>query len=416
LTARRTGETVEGTPEGEKPIRSERRFVSLIAMIATGGVAIGTAALIITLSILSGFENTLTDNLVGFSSHALIGSYGNRVLPDYPGTSKAILKRVPEITKLTPYVEQQAVLRSPHGVSGLTIKGLPLFDTSLIARKRIILGHDLANLPPGDSLDPILISKSTALELHTTVGKALAAIRFNEKLRTREDILSNFKRFRVVGIFETGMAEYDATLAYTTLEAAQRFCGYSMTQVNGYEVMTKSIKLADTVTRKINRVIHYPYFAQSVYDVHQAIFAWIDLQKKPIPIILGLIIIVATFNVISTLLLIVVEKTHSIGVLRSLGATSQGIRNIFLTEGVTIGLMGVLIGNAFAFTVCATESHFHFFKLKSDIYFMSSVPISIQWEHYAIVSVIAFVLALAATFIPAQIAARMRPLNALRFR
>ncbi len=411
MTARRAGEAVEGTP-----VRSERRFVSLIALIATGGVAIGTAALIITLSILSGFENTLTNNLVGFTSHALIGSYGNRALPDYPGTSKAILKRIPEITKLTPYVEQQAVLRSPRGVSGLSIKGLPLSDTGLIARKRIVQGNDLTLVIPGDSLDPILISKVTAEELHTGVGKALVAIRFNEKLRTREDILSNFKRFRVVGIFETGMAEYDATLAYTTLEAAQRFSNYSPTQVNGYEVMTHSIALADTVTRKINRVIHYPYFAQSVFSVNQAIFAWIDLQKKPIPIILGLIIIVATFNVISTLLLIVVEKTHSIGVLRSLGSTSQGIRTIFLTEGILIGFMGVIFGDLFAFAVCSLEAHYHFFKLKSDIYFMSSVPISIEWQHYALVSLIAFVLALSATFIPAQIAAKMRPLNALRFR
>ncbi len=385
-------------------------------MIATGGVAIGTAALIITLSILAGFEDTLTTNLVGFTSHAVIGSYGNRALPDYPSTTRAILQRVPEITKLTPYVEQQAILRSPHGVSGLTIKGLPLSDTSLIARKRIIEGHDLTYALSGDSLDPILISKATAEELHTGIGKAIAAIRFNEKLRSREDILSNFKRFRVVGIFETGMAEYDATLAYTTLEAAQRFSFYSPTQVNGYEVMTRSIDLADTVTRKINRVIHYPYFAQSVFNVHQAIFAWIELQKKPIPIILGLIIIVATFNVISTLLLIVVEKTHSIGVLRSLGASSQGIRNIFLTEGITIGVMGVIFGDLFAYAVCALEAHYHFFKLKSDIYFMSSVPISIELQHYVLVSVIAFVLALSATFIPAQIAARMRPLNALRFR
>jgi lipoprotein-releasing system permease protein len=386
----------------------------VIVAIATGGVALGTAALIITLAILSGFEQTLTDNLVGFSSHAEIAGYGNRPLPDYIGTSKALLRRVPSIKRLTPYVEQEVILRSQRGVVGLVLKGMPLSDTSLIARKRIVAGHDFS-VKATDSIPELLLSKQTADALHTGVGKSIAAIRFNENLRTREDIASNFTKFRVVGLYQTGMGEYDNSLAYTTLDAAQRFSSYSPTQVNGYEVMTASLDSAKPVTARLNKLIHYPYFAQSVYDIHRPIFAWIELQKQPIPIILGLIIIVATFNVISTLLLIVIEKTHSIGVLKALGARDGGIARIFLTEGTAIAILGVLIGDAFGFTICALEAHFHFFKLRSEIYFMSSVPISIEWQHYVIVSTIAFVLALSATLIPARIASRMRPLSALKF-
>jgi len=246
-------------------------------------------------------------------------------------------------------------------------------------------------------------------------GKTLAAIRMNERLRTREDILANLMKFRVIGVYSTGMTQYDNSVAFTTLSAAQAFNGLSPTQVTGYDIRTASIEQANPVARKIGRILRYPYFARSVYDVYPTIFAWIDLQKKPIPIILGLIILVATFNVVSTLLLIVIEKTHSIGVLKTLGATMGGIAKIFVTEGMTIAIFGTLAGDLLAFILCGLESHYHFFKLRAEIYFMSSVPVSIEWQHYAIVSAIALALALAACLVPSRIAARMQPLDALRF-
>lgn len=396
--------------------RSERRFVSTIVMIAAGGVALGVAALIVTLAILSGFEQTLTNNVLGFTSDAEITSYGSHPLPDFPGTTKFLRKRVPEVQSMTPFVEHEAILRSPRGVAGVVLRGLPLWDSAALPLRRLVRGKTfLAAAMSRDSLGPILISSGLAQELHTDTGRTLSAIRMSERLRTREDILANLRKFRVIGIYSTGMTQYDNTIAITTLPAAQQFNGLSPTQVTGYEIKTASIDQANTVAKKINTVLRYPYFARSVYEVYPTIFAWIDLQKKPIPIILGLIILVATFNVVSTLLLIVIEKTHSIGVLKTLGATMSGIARIFVTEGMTIALFGTLIGNAIAFVLCALEAHFHFFKLRAEIYFMSSVPVSIEWQHYAIVSGIALVFALMACFIPARIASRMQPLDALRF-
>jgi lipoprotein-releasing system permease protein len=397
-----------------KSEHEERRFVSTIALIATGGIALGTAALIVTLAILSGFEKTLTDNVIGFTSDIEISSYGNRPIAGYTGVMKYLQKRVPEVRQITPFVERQAILRSPKSVAGVVLRGVLLSDTSTLPRKRIVRGVDLALAPP-DSLDPIIISKGLAQDLGTNIGKSIAAIRFNERLRTREDILNNIRLYRVVGIYETGMSQYDNTLAYTSLAAAQIFNGFSPTQVNGFDVRTATLQEATPISAKINRVLGYPTFARSVYEVYPTIFAWIDLQKKPVPIILGLIMLVATFNIVSTLLLIVIEKTHSIGILKSLGATSGGIAKIFITEGMVIAIAGTLIGDVIGFLLCFAESQFHFFKLRSDIYFMSSVPISIEWQHYAIVSVIALALAASATLIPARIAARMQPLNALSF-
>ncbi len=375
---------------------------------------LGTAALVITLAILSGFEKTLTNNVLGFTSNVEISSYGDRPLPDYPGTSRFLQQHVPEISSLTPFVEHEAILRSPRGVAGVVVRGIPPGDTTVLAMERITSGQSLAP-HASDTIDPIVISKDLANQLRTGVGKNIAAIRFNETLRTREDILANLHRFRIVGTYETGMTQYDDMLAYTTLHAAQAFNHFSPTQVSGYDVRTPTLAASIPVAAKLNRVLFYPYVARSVYDVYPTIFAWIDLQKKPTPIILGLIILVAAFNIVSTLLLIVIEKTRSIGVLKSLGASTASIARIFITQGMSIAIIGTLLGDALGFILCSLEAHFHFFKLRSEIYFMSSVPVSIEWQHYAIVSAIALVLALSATLIPARIAARMQPLHALRF-
>ncbi len=366
-----------------------------------------------TLAILGGFEKTLTDNIVGYTAHAEISSYGNRPLPDYPGSIKYLLKKIPSIKVLSPFVEQEAVLRTSQGIAGIVIQGVLPKDSLTLAIKRVIRGSSQSAL--NDSLPGILISKGTAKELRTDVGKTITALRFHEGMQTRDDILSHLKKFRVIGIFETGMTEYDNGLAYTSLEAAQSFSGFSPTQVSGFRVLGSDLSQARNLSKDISKIIHYPYFAQSVYDIYPTIFGWIELQKKPIPIILGLIIIVAAFNVISTLLIMVIEKTRTIGILKSLGAKDGGVARIFIAEGMVITVSGVLIGNAIGFAISWLQYTFHIFKLRSDIYFMSSVPIQIEWEHYAIVSVIAIVISLCAIMIPARIASRVRPLTALKF-
>ncbi|MFI5263222.1 MAG: FtsX-like permease family protein [Candidatus Kapaibacterium sp.] len=379
-----------------------------------GGVALGTATLIVTLAILAGFEKTLTDNIVGYTAHAEITSYGNRPLPDYPGSMKYLYRKVPSIHTLSPYVEQEAVLRTPQGIAGIVIQGVLPNDSLTMAIKRVIKGSTLLSNST-DSLPGLLISKGVAKDLRTDVGKAVTALRFHEGMQSREDILSHLKKFRIVGIFETGMTEYDNGLAYTTLDAAQHFSGFSATQVSGFRVLGADLDQARNLSKDISKIIHYPYFSQSVYDIYPTIFGWIELQKKPIPIILGLIIIVAAFNVISTLLIMVVEKTRTIGILKSLGAQDGGIARIFLAEGMVITISGVMIGNIIGFILSWLQLHFHLFKLRADIYFMSSVPILISWEHYVIVSVIAIVISLCATLIPARIASRVVPLKALKF-
>jgi lipoprotein-releasing system permease protein len=165
----------------------------------------------------------------------------------------------------------------------------------------------------------------------------------------------------------------------------------------------------------VQELLGYPHYGRTVFQTYRNIFSWIDLQKKPIPIILGLIIVVATVNIIGTLLMMVLSKTKDIGILMSLGATRAGITRIFLRQGLTIALTGAGIGNVFAFVLCYSQMKFGFFSLPSDIYFMSSVPILLRPEYFLLVTAISIVLCLLSSIIPARLAARLHPVSALRF-
>jgi lipoprotein-releasing system permease protein len=162
-------------------------------------------------------------------------------------------------------------------------------------------------------------------------------------------------------------------------------------------------------------MLGYPHFARTVYDSYRNLFSWIELQKKPIPIILGLIIIVATVNIIGTLLMMVLDKTKEIGVLAAMGATRWGITLIFLRQGLTIALFGTTLGNILAFTALFVQQEFHILSLPSDIYFMTSVPVLMRWEDFLIVSAITIALCLLSALLPARLASRLHPVTAIRF-
>ena len=162
-------------------------------------------------------------------------------------------------------------------------------------------------------------------------------------------------------------------------------------------------------------MLGYPHFARTVFESYRNLFSWIELQKKPIPIILGLIIIVATVNIIGTLLMMVLDKTREVGVLAAMGATRWGITLIFLRQGLFIALLGTALGDLLAFSALFAQQELHIFSLPSDIYFMTSVPVLLRWEDFALVSVITVALCLLSALVPARLAARLDPVSAIRF-
>jgi len=221
-------------------------------------------------------------------------------------------------------------------------------------------------------------------------------------------------QFTISGIYETGMSEYDDINIYISLKAAQSLFDFG-NSVTGYHLKIDDPQKATEVSIDVMRVMGYPFYARTVFQIYRNFFNWIELQKKPIPIILSLIIAVATFNIIGTLLMVVMEKTHEIGVLKAIGANSKSIRKIFIMEGLFIGMVGTLLGNLLAFGLCFSQQYFKYFSLPAGIYYMDTVPIFMQWERFALVSIISLLLCFLSTLIPAYVASKLNPINSIRF-
>lgn len=385
-------------------------FVSFITLIATLGVMLGTAALVIALAVLGGFEREITEKVIGFTSHIEVLGFQNLPLPNYTENARLIAKRFPLVTSVSPFVAREALIRSRNGVDGIFLKGVdPALDRSAVRRYIVAGAYQLEH--ERGSFPNIVIGRKLATRLAVDVGDKVAVFGIGRFAETGQ---ARVVQFLVTGIYESGMAEYDDIYAFTGLADAQTMFQIPG-RVSGYDILLSRPDSAAIVADAIPDLLGYPHYARTVFESYRNLFSWIELQKKPVPIILGLIIIVATVNIIGTLLMMVLDKTREIGVLRSMGATQWQIILIFLRQGLTIAVTGALLGDAFAFSLCWAQYTFRFLSLPSDIYFMTSVPILLRPEYFLLVPLLAISLSILSAFIPARLASLLRPVEAIRF-
>ncbi len=393
-------------------LRSRRNagFFSFIAAIATLGVMLGTAALIITLSVLGGFEREITEKVVGFTSHVQVMGFQNQPLRRYMESERLIEKAFKSVQSVGPYVAREALIRAGDIVDGILLKGLDPSNDVTSTRKYIIRGAYDLEREQGET-PKIVLGLKLASKLKVDLGSKVVVFGIG---RLPEEGRPRVMQFQVVGIYESGMSEYDDVYAFTDLEDAQALFQLG-DAVSGFDIMLSTVDSAEVVANGVQDLLGYPHYGRTVFETYRNLFSWIELQKKPIPIVLSLIIVVATVNIIGTLLMMVLDKTREVGVLASMGATRRDITRIFLRQGMTIGITGTILGNIVAFTVCFAQLQFKFFSLPSDIYFMTSVPILLRPEYFLLVSAISLALCLVSSFIPARLASRMHPVNAIRF-
>ena len=390
--------------------KREGGFISLITIIGMVGVMLGVAALIIALTILGGFEKEIKEKVIGFSSHIQVIGFQNQPLPQYAAAIEKIRAEVSGVTAVSPVITQEAIIRSKTTTEGVLIKGVDESTDLSRTRSHIIKGKYELNSAGGPP--KIVIGNKLARKLGLKVGERVTLFGIGGNLKSLSSPV--VRQFVVSGIYETGMAEHDDIYVYTSIPAAQQLF-HLEGSVTGFDVLIDDLERATFVANQIQELLGYPYYARTVFQLYRNLFTWIDLQKKPTPIILGLIIVVATVNIIGTLLMLVMEKTNQIGILKSMGATPRSIRKIFVAEGLLIGVVGTLLGNALAYGLSSLQLHQKILSLPEQIYFMSSVPILLQTENFVIVSLIALVLCLLATLIPASLASRMNPITAIRF-
>ncbi|MGE5497194.1 MAG: ABC transporter permease, partial [Syntrophothermus sp.] len=393
------------------------RLISLISVISITGIAIGVATLIIALTVIKGFEKAISDKLVQLNSHIQISSFSNRPLPNYEVTLPVLERRLKQhATGISPFVLGLAIIKSRNATEGTTFKGiLPEYN---IYNLQGYMTSGKLDLTLRNDLPPISIGRKLADKLFVKVGDRVTIFNLNNN-NIQSNVISDenppsIKQFRVSGIFESGMAEYDDQFSYINLNTAQDLMKFG-NRINGYDIRINDISKADSLAQNLTYYLGYPYYARSIFKIYQHIFTWIDLQKKLVPISLVLIVIVAVFNIISTLLMIVLERSGAIGTLGSLGARKKQIISIFLVQGIYLSIAGILLGNLIAYILSILQDKFDLISLPESVYFMSKAPILIDWQNYLFVSLATFALCIIAALIPSYIASRIRPISALRF-
>lgn len=389
--------------------RQNDGFLSFITTISIFGVALGSASLIIALSVLGGFEREITQKVMGFTSQIQIQGFQNLPLPNYETNTIRIEDSVALVRTAAPFVGREALIRSKHSVDGIFLKGLDPVRNLSPAGRYIVDGKYDIDRKMGDP-PKIVLGRRLAARLSLKIGDRATVFALGDPA---EGGRVRARQFTVTGMYESGMAEYDDVYAFTSLSDAQIVFELG-NAVTGYDINVSDLDSIGVVKERIEELLGYPHFGRTVFQNYRNLFTWIELQKKPVPIILGMIIIVATVNIIGTLLMMVLDRMREIGVLRAMGSTRGAIARIFLRQAFAIALIGTVIGNLIAFGLCFAQAELKILSLPSDIYFMSSVPILLRWEYFAIVSAISLILCLLSSLLPARLAARIDPVSAIR--
>jgi len=394
--------------------KRKQTFISIITFISIAGVAVGVIALIVVLAVMSGFEEDLKGKILGVNSDAVVSRYDGP-MSNWREVARQV-EAVPGVRAASPFVLTQALLTSNANAMGVAVRGIdPELAPRVIALRRNMKEGTLAALQPRTpTQEPgIIIGRVLARNVGAWVGDSVNLVSPFGQI-TPMGRVPRARQFRVVGIFESGMFEYDSALVYLSLQGAQSFLGLG-DQVSSLELKVADIYQADRVARTIQRRLGFPYLAQDWMSLNQTFFSALKLEKTVMFIILTLIVLVAAFNIVSTLIMVVMEKNKDIGILKAMGATRRSIMKIFVLEGLIIGVVGTLSGLAGGLGLCALLARYQFVKLPPSIYHLSRLPVLVEPLDVILICTAAVIISLAATLYPAWQASRLDPAEAIRY-
>ena len=406
---------------GLRYLKAKRKqtFVSLITLISIAGVMVGVTALIVVIAVMNGFKEDLRDKILGVTSHVVISRFDGNISKYQKVREK--VEEVSGVNAATPFIYTQVMISSRKAISGAVLRGIePKTASKVINLPKNLRSGSLDELeaekkPEGMRSTPgIILGNELARNIGVARGEPVTVISPLGRL-TPLGRVPRSQTYRVAGIFDSGMYEYDSTVAYVSLWAAQRFLGIGE-RVTGIEVRVDEIYEADRVARAIGKALDgYPYWSRDWMRMNKNLFSALKLEKIVMFIILTLIILVAAFNIVGTLIMVVIEKTRDIAILKSMGATRRSIMKIFIIEGAVIGMVGTLLGLLGGYTLCKLLATYKFIELPSDVYYISTLPVQMNPLDVAIIALAAIVITLAASVYPAWQASRFDPAEAIRY-
>ena len=395
--------------------KQKQSFISLITILSIAGVTVGVMALIVVIAVMAGFEQEWQSRILGVESHLVVRSHEGP-FADYARV-REVVEGIEGVEAATPIISDQIMLRSAAGVSGAVDRGvLPESVAGVIG---ILDQEDLERLQASvESMAPphapgIILGKELARNIGLRVGDPVYLIAPRGTLSPIGHVPA-MQRFEVVGVFESGLYEYDGSLAYIHLASAQKLFKVA-DGASAVELRLKDIYAADKVAKEISSKLGYPFWTRTWMQMNRNLFSALKLEKTVMFIILVLIILVAAFNIASTLIMMVMEKTRDIAILKAMGATDKSVRRIFVYKGMVIGLVGTLLGVVMGFGLCLILKHYQFIELPGDIYYITTLPVRLKVLDVLLTAAAALGICFLATLFPAQQAARLDPVEAIRY-
>jgi len=392
--------------------KKKHKSISVNTLISTGGVAVGVMALLVVLSVMSGFHEDLQRKILGVNAHVVILDYKG-AMPDY----KDILDKLKgdrDIASFAPFVLGQAMVTSGKKAHGVFLRGInPEMEGKTTEVLKFIKEGDIKDLAPVDGIPGIILGKELAGSLGVFEGDVVTILSPVGEIGPL-GMLPKVKKFRVAAIFEVGMFEYDLNLVLTDIRDAQAFFDMDG-NVTGIELRLKDIYKAPAVRSRIQEELGFPIYARDWMQMNRNLFSALKLEKFAMFIILILIILVASFNIVGTLIMNVIEKKREIAILKAMGATNKGIMTVFMLQGLFIGLLGTLIGVAGGYLLSYVLNTYQIIKLPADVYYLSHLPVKTKISDFITVSTSAIIISFLATIYPAWQAAKLDPVEPLRY-
>jgi len=403
---------------GRRYLKSKQKhgFISFITILSMAGVTVGVMALIIVIAVMSGAESYFKSKILGVEPHVIVRRHGG-AMEEFRQVIDQLRDR-PDVAAIAPFVDTQVMLRSPGGISGAVLRGIdPAYEGAQIM--------GLSDREVNDKLTPrgmggepvqvpgIVLGKNLAENLGVVKGDTLYLIS-PRGMMSPVGHMPSMKRFQVTGVFVSGFYEYDSSLAYIHLNAAQDLLRLK-DGVTGIGLKINNIYKADEISAEIAETLGFPYWTLDWMEMNRNFFSALKLEKTAMFVILTLIILVAAFNIASTLIMMVISKTRDIAILKTMGATDRSIRKIFVFKGMVIGAIGTLLGTVLGISGSFILKYYQFIELPGDVYYFTSLPVELEGLDILAIVAAAMIICFLSTLYPAHKASRLNPVEAIRY-
>jgi lipoprotein-releasing system permease protein len=396
-------------------LKTKKRYgtVSLNTFISIAGVVIGVATSIITLAVMTGFQGYFRDKILAALPHIVVMEFTGTGVKDEQ-TLQEKVEKVPHVVATTPFIYGQSMLTTQDRMQGVIVRGIdPTTEAKVTDLAKNMLVGTLGDLENSGKLPGIIIGEDLARKLGVSVGDVVTMVNpLGEE--TPMGLVPKMKKFTVAGLFDAGMYDYNTTFVYIAIPDAQKFFDLAG-RISGIQVRVDDVYQADAISSAIQKAVGYPYLTRNWMEQNKNFFSALLLEKIGMSLILFVIIIVASFNIIGTLAMIVMEKNREIAILKSMGATAKSIVKIFMFAGLAIGVVGTLIGVVIGYGAVKVITETDVITLPKDVYQVSHLPLAISGYDILFISLTALGISFLATLYPAWQAAKQDPVEVLRY-